>query len=345
MTAGTSVLAFLAGRFATHPENLATEALSFILSSSASARRALLDLCRQLGHQGVDDLSFKTQSSNDDGSRPDLIGRAVDGNEPIIIEAKFWAGLTSSQPVAYFNALPINGLLLFVAPSGRAAILWTELLRRMGDAVERGETKMISPGSYAVQAGSRVLALVPWRTLLRQLHDACALAGETTTADIRQLVALCDKMDSDAFLPLRSEELTSNLGQRVYQFCDLVDKITDLLVARRLASVKGLRTSGGKGWYCRSMRFRGHGASLYFDARRWSKRGQSPLWLALYGLEFKACTVEPDCLRENSIAFHMSNGHCMVPITLLEGVESDAVIDNALGQVLRVMAAVPDLIT
>lgn len=343
MTAGSSVLAFLATRFATHPENLATEALNFILTSSTSARHALLDLCRQIGHQGTDDLTFTTQRSNEDGSRPDLVGRAVDGSEPIVIEAKFWAGLTSHQPVAYLNALPDNGLLLFVAPHGRANTLWAELLRRANQGAETNDELAPSSDNRVVRFGSRILALVSWHALLAHMHDASALAGETTTADIRQLAALCDKMDSDAFLPLRSEELTSNLGQRVYEFCDLADKITDLLVARRLAKVKGLRATGGKGWYGRYMRFRGHGALLYFDARRWSKRGKSPLWLALYGREFKSCTVEQDCLRNKGIAFHMSDGHCMIPITLLEGVEREAVIDNALLQIQRVMDAVPDL--
>lgn len=150
-------------------------------------------------------------------------------------------------------------------------------------------------------------------------------------------------MDSEAFLPLRSEELTSSLGRRVYEFCDLVDKITDLLVARQLADVKRLRAAAGKGWFGRYMRFRGHGALLYFDARSWSKRGQTPLWLALYGRGFKARTVELDCLRLNGIPFPVKDGHCMVLIALLEGRERDAVIDHALVQILRVMQAVPDL--
>lgn len=342
MTTSSSVLAFLASRFATHPENLATEALNFILAASPSARAALLDLCRQLGHQSRDDLSFTTQRANDCGSRPDLVGRAADGSLPLVIEAKFWAGLTSRQPRAYLDALPENGLLLFVAPAARTDTLWPELLRRVHPA---GATYDCAPwpDSRAVRIGSRALALVSWRALLAHLSDACALVGDGTTADIRQLAALCEKMDSEAFLPLRSEELTSNLGRRVYEFCDLAEKITDHLVARRLANVKGLRATGGKGWFGKYMRFRGHGALLYFDARRWSKHGQSPLWLALYGREFKSCTVEPDCLREKGIAFHMSDGHCLIPIVLIEGAERDAVIDHAREQILQVMDAIPDL--
>jgi hypothetical protein len=343
MTADSSVLAFLATRFATHPENLATEALNFVLARSPNARRAMLDLCRQLGHRGMDDLTFTTQQSNDDGSRPDLVGRAIDGSAPVAIEAKFWAGLTEHQPLAYLKALPENGFLLFVAPGMRVDILWIELLRRAGHGVAAQDGKVEVREARVAQLGSRVLALVSWRALLDHLHNASALAGESTTADIRQLMTLCDKMDTDAFLPLRPEELTSNLGQRVYQFCDLADAITGRLVAERLADVNRLRPTGGKGWYGRYLRARGHGALLYFDAREWAARGQSPLWLALYGQEFRPCTDEPEYLRAEGIAFHMSDGHCMVPIMLLEGAERDAVIDHALAQARRIMHAVPDL--
>jgi hypothetical protein len=48
-------------------------------------------------------------------------------------------------------------------------------------------------------------------------------------------------------------------------------------------------------------------------------------------------------LRAAGITFHMHNGHCMVPIILIEGAERDAVIEHALAQVQRVMHAVPDL--
>jgi hypothetical protein len=82
---------------------------------------------------------------------------------------------------------------------------------------------------------------------------------------------------------------------------------------------------------------------LYFDAQQWGAHGGSPLWLALYGREFQPCTDEPNHLRAAGITFHMHNGHCMIPIMLLEGAERDAVIDRAQAQVQSVMLAVPDL--
>lgn len=343
MAAHSSVLAYLATRFATHPENLATEALNFVIASSASARGALIDLCRQVSDQQLGDLTFSTQRTYEDGSRPDLVGRAIDGCEPVVIEAKFWAGLTSNQPVAYLAALPENGLLLFVAPEERAQTLWAELLRRTGSATAAGAGGVRWRDTRAIRLGSRTLALVSWRTLLAHMKEASERVGEAVTADIHQLAALCDKMDSDAFLPLRSEELTSNLGRRMQQFCDLADDLTNLLVARKFADVRRLRAAAGKGWSGRYLRFRGHGALLYCDARRWSEHGQSPLWLAVYGREFDPCTVEPDQLRTAGIDFHMTDGHCNVALLLPTDVERDTVIDETYGQILRVIAAVSDL--
>lgn len=344
MTTAPSVLAFLATRFATSPENLATEALNFILATSASARRAMLDLCRQLGCVDAVDLAFSTQATNDDGARPDLVGRTVAGRTPVVVEAKFWAGLTVNQPAAYLRELQEGGLLLFVAPAARADTLWLELLRRAGcNSGPSGAAPAVATDVRAVRIESKVLALVSWRALLAHLHDASALAGEAATADIRQLASLCEKMDTDAFLPLRAEELTSDLGRRVRQFCDLADRIADLLVAKRFADVKGLRATGGKGWFGRYLRFRGRGGFVHFDARRWARHGHSPLWLAVYGREFDPCTVEPDCLRAADIVFYQSKGRCMVPLFLREGVELDAVVDHVMEQIRRVVAALPDI--
>lgn len=86
----SSVLAFLATRFATCPENLATEALNFFIANSTNARRALLDLCQQLGHQGSEDLGFTTQATNDDGARPGSVALSkIDENSTTICSVDF----------------------------------------------------------------------------------------------------------------------------------------------------------------------------------------------------------------------------------------------------------------
>ena len=67
---------------------------------------------------------------------PDLAVFGHDGQERILLEAKFWAGLTENQPGTYLARLPDDGatsVLLFVAPEARLESIWTELRRRTED--------------------------------------------------------------------------------------------------------------------------------------------------------------------------------------------------------------------
>ena len=74
-----------------------------------------------------------TQVTGEEGERPDLVGYDDEGIERVLIEAKFWAGLTENQPNAYLERSPDNSpsVLLFVAPEARLNTLWPELCRRI----------------------------------------------------------------------------------------------------------------------------------------------------------------------------------------------------------------------
>src|SRR5579864_8489638 len=93
-----------------HPENVATEALSFILGESQVARRALVQVLNSVADGFTSELSFATQVRSDDGGRPNIVGSDSRGRSMLVIEAKFWAGLTDRQPVAYVQSLPADGL-------------------------------------------------------------------------------------------------------------------------------------------------------------------------------------------------------------------------------------------
>ena len=126
MTDRSTLLAHVALKLGVHPENIAVEALGYILSSSAPAVRALEDVLRT-GGADVGRLSkVRTQASDEEGTRPDLAGYDDDRAERVLIEAKFWAGLTdpaSRIPQAFAADRP--SALLFVAPAARSETLWT----------------------------------------------------------------------------------------------------------------------------------------------------------------------------------------------------------------------------
>lgn len=100
-----SLLAYLASRLTGRTEVLATEALGYILSYSVAARAALSDAVRT--ETDAKDLieSVKTEVTGEEGERVDLVGFDKQGSERVLIEAKFWAGLTEHQPNTYIERL------------------------------------------------------------------------------------------------------------------------------------------------------------------------------------------------------------------------------------------------
>jgi hypothetical protein len=286
------LLAVLADRFVPQRENLATEALAHVLGRSDTARSAAIQTFRRLGANLPDPLMFRTQAYGPDQVIPDLVGEDAKGVQQLIIEAKFWAGLTESQPVQYLQRIQQqgSGTLAFIVPAQRAELLWNELLRRCSSAgIKVADTSVAGSSSRfgSVRAGAS-LCLVSWNNLIENIRSELERAGEHLVAsDLAQLQGLCEREDAKAFLPLTSEELTGTTPQRVIQFCELVDEIAEHLVKKRVADIKGLKSSGGNGWYGRYMRIHGFGCFLQFSALNWRDRGATPLWLRIEGQEWR----------------------------------------------------------
>src|SRR5262245_9928347 len=130
-----TLLGYLATQLASHPENLATEALGYILRGSSIARDGVRDLLAHSGMHIPRDLTYLNQVGGEDQAQPDIEGRDSDGQARLVIEAKCWAGLTAHQPITYLGRVPAaDGVLLFVAPAAREAFLWGELIRRCNEA-------------------------------------------------------------------------------------------------------------------------------------------------------------------------------------------------------------------
>ena len=120
------VLGHLAQRFSASEENVATEALVWVLRRSAAARRAVIGIARLAGCSLPDDLSFVGQVGDAVTGRPDVVGFDDSHAERLLIEAKFAAALTDRQPREYLKRLSSpEGILLVVAPSARRASLWS----------------------------------------------------------------------------------------------------------------------------------------------------------------------------------------------------------------------------
>ena len=283
----------LAMRFTSSPENLATEALSYIFNSSPAARESYASLMAHFQVNLPSGLKYETQGhSQHDPAIPDLVARDANGQEVLLGEAKFWAGLTENQPVTYIQRLQRTGgqVLIVFAPAARIPYLWGELERRCQAA---GMSLEEQPSGNQEILHARILTgkylmLMSWRVLLTNLHQTLLACGELAMAgNVVQLQGLCEQMDTTAFLPLQAEELTSQASRRYLQYSDLVDEVTEKLIAERYTSVKGLKATGKKDGYIRYMNIQNHGGSLGFNAQLWSKYRATPIWLGILSKEWK----------------------------------------------------------
>ena len=336
----------LASRFSTHPENLATEAVAFIVNQSSAMREALRRLVAQTGIELPQLATFRSQASDDQGNIPDLIGLDVTGAERLFVENKFWAGLTANQPAGYLDRLPAKGsaVLVFVVPSKRLPIVWAELT---SSAMNRGrdlpEPEQLT-GDFLVArlTSSTALAATTWNAVLDTFEAAARASGETSAAaDVAQLRSLCDVMDQEAFLPVRTEELTNlEVPRRVVGLVNLISDLTAKAVDLGIANRTGLTVARGDyntGVY---RRIGPAVASLCIDHERWSRYGITPLWVrfeddkdgrAPFVLRALKAWVPPQLFADG--------GRALIPLTVLPGVAREEVLKDLLEQLKRLHAA------
>jgi hypothetical protein len=346
MPTQTTLFGHLASKFSAQPENLATESLNYMLTRSEIAQQAFLRYVDQTTIKLTRNLRFQTQKSGSDSSIPDMVGIDVDGDQVLVVEAKFWAGLTANQPVTYLKRLPANkkSLLLFIAPSRRFQTLWPELVRRCkNDSIIVEETVKIDSN---LQVGridtNQVLALASWRSVLSFMLRELDTAGESKiVSDILQLQGLCDQMDSDAFLPLHAEELSSNIGRRIVQYYRLVDEVTKKLKAEDLISTKGLRVASSSAYYGQYMKIENFGCFLHFNTELWSEDRETPLWLTVKGPDWEFSEIAKMRLGklelENpSRLIEDPDNALFIPLFLPVGVEKDEVVQSLSAQVREI---------
>ena len=222
-----SVLAHIVLNGSLPSEPAATQALAHILNSSADIARSFVGFLRkvdikfELGH-------IRAELGHEE-SFPDLTIYDRHGCVRVFVENKFWAGLTDAQPVSYLEHLPDDppSALLFVVPQQRVASIWSELKRRCAQAGLEWENASVNSIIKCSRVGCKNLLITSWTHVLEGLLDT-ARAGEHDTIrhDILQLQGLTNRMDSEAFLPICSDELTSEeIARRLINYSDLIEDI------------------------------------------------------------------------------------------------------------------------
>lgn len=191
-----ALLAHLINGFKDGHENMATSALYHIVTSHVVASNVLAAMAASIGHPVPADLRFQLQQRDSQHGQPDLVGVDDKGRAVLVIEAKFWAGLTEHQPISYIKLLPDDrsGIVLFLAPAERISALGAQLADRCQSAGYQTTTG-IDDSSFSI--GTHGVGVISWATLLRRMMDVARAKGDDgAISDIHQLLGLCEHIEN-----------------------------------------------------------------------------------------------------------------------------------------------------
>ena len=345
MDSDIGLLAYLIPRLTSRGEDTATEALAFILNKSEACRHALDSLLSAQDFRLESITRLKIQVTNEDGSRPDMVGYDSGGDARLIVESKFWATLLEGQASGYLKQLEESGpgILLFIAPGTRLETLWAEIERQMQaaeDPVQLEPVESLDRIRRAVVRGSanRVM-LVSWDLVLDRLASAVP-ADSQVASDLRQLRGFVEKQDLDAFQPIQREELSPSFPRRVRWFNHLIDDVVSRGIENGWVSVKGLKATPQRAGYGRYLRFRADsGARTSYDSflcvtvNYWATAGDTPIWLWI-GWQSESDFQSRD--GSSSLTVVEDEDGLWTPIHLKVGVEYHHVLDDAASQLQRI---------
>ena len=335
MTQEPTLLSFIAQRHTIGLEDVATDTLFFILSRSASARKALSEF---LGDEHGPLPVAKAQPWETDayGAIPDLACLDEDGNLVALIESKFWAPLTHHQPVTYWQGLPADkrAVLLFLAPAYRVnqGDLWSELKTKLRDAGhELGpvhcDNGLITAPSKCDQ---RRLMLTTWQLLLDRMAQKAEEDDDTQAcfeiAELQGLAASAIKGDR----PTRDENLKHLIADAVKR-----------LEQSGWANTKGLAAGRGPKHYGRYLRLAGAFAWLGIDYRAVKQMPGKPLWLLFMGDYDIDITVKLEEVRSSlgspaETGLEWRDGDVYLPIDLPAHADHDATLAAIVTELERI---------
>ena len=330
----SSLLSFIARRHTVGREDVATSALSYILSHSKSARCALSCLLSNDGPR-LKVAKVAPWGADAVAAIPDLACLDENDNLVALIESKFWAPLARHQPVTYWEGIPADrpSVLLFLAPKYRIdrGYLWAELRDRLRVAGhELGPTEKHNCLVVASATGSeRRLMLASWDLLLDRLAQKARKDRDCQASfEIAELRGLaCDVSASEN--PRHDENLKK-----------LIARTVKCVVQSGWANTDGLTVGQGFEFYGRYLRLAGAIAWFGIDYKALRQDPAKPLWRAF--MDGSSATVSVEAVRKRlgeliEPGFVWSGEkYACVPIPLPDGVDTDATCNAIAAELVRI---------
>lgn len=144
-------------------------------------------------------------------------------------------------------------------------------------------------------------------------------------------------MDTEAFLPVRVEELTNlEVPRRLVGLADLIRDLSEQAVAMGIADRKGLVPTHG--WYSagRYLKIGPAGAWLGIDHENWSRYGISPLRLEFHNTEWGRSPLVLEALKSwIPPRLFEQDARAMIPLTVLPNVTREIVLEDLLKQLVQ----------
>ena len=303
-----SLLAHLYTHIRGSQEDIATISLQYILSQSSELKDIFTKRIGDCLAVELPVLQYSCQSAGKNKERPDMSGTDESGNEVILCEMKFYAGLTKNQPLSYIERLKEGGGLglVFVCPNARLISLWTKIKELCTDyPVEK-------VNDFCLSVDGVRLTIVSWAEILELLHKTAASVAVERLSDINQLEGYCAQMDSDAFIPFSEEDLSADISKKAERYYEVIDKTIELLCDddRLETSLKGLKATAYRKGYTRSIYIDEFAVSLNYDRDLWKSNSslETPFWFTVRDKDWKQfeemkkiISSYPEIKRENKL--------------------------------------------
>lgn len=295
-----SLLAYLYPRIKGSQEDIATISLQYLLSQSHELNKAFTKMVASSIHAPLDDcLDYICQSTGDENERPDMAGIDKTGQEVVLCEMKFYAGLTANQPLTYLERLRQKGGYgcVFICPKSRQTNLWAKLKELCIDQpIEEVDSRCIRVDGIH-------LSIMTWVEILECLRTVAASSDSKYQSDIEQLSGYCSQMDSDAFIPFRPEDLTAEAAKNAERYYEVIDETFNLLCAEKNITVspKGKASTYRTG-YERKLEINGLLVRLNYDRNLWKSTDsvETPFWVSFNDTTWQQSEIFKDRITKIS---------------------------------------------